>query len=187
MPDGSKVPYEMNINYLDALSNPAANETDELAARKFLTAQAIMLSLQGVPGIYFHSLFGSRGDRAAAISSGINRRINREKLERDRLERELADETSLRSRVFGGLSELLSMRRAHCAFSPLSPQRILELDARVFAVLRESADGSDRVLCLHNVSAQTVRVHGREAGFGECSLAPYDTKWQPLIQGLSAQ
>ena len=81
MPDGSQAPYEMNINYLDALSNPAASEPAELAARKFLTAHAIMLSLQGVPGIYFHSLFGSRGDRAGAEASGIPRRINREKLD----------------------------------------------------------------------------------------------------------
>ena len=64
MPDGSRLPYEMNINYLDALSNPAQGEQAELAARKFLTAHAILLSLQGVPGIYFHSMFGSRGDRA---------------------------------------------------------------------------------------------------------------------------
>ena len=66
MPDGSRLPYEMNINYLDALSNPAEGEPVELAARKFLTAHAILLSLQGVPGIYFHSMFGSRGDRAGA-------------------------------------------------------------------------------------------------------------------------
>src|SRR4030095_9210377 len=76
MPDGSQVPYEMNINYLAALSNPSRNEPNELATRKLLTAHAIMLSLQGVPGIYFHSLFGSRGDRAGAESSGIKRRIN---------------------------------------------------------------------------------------------------------------
>jgi len=30
MPDGSRSPYEMNINYLDALSNPAANEPVEI-------------------------------------------------------------------------------------------------------------------------------------------------------------
>ena len=35
--DGSASPYELNINYLDALSNPAAGEPPELAARKFLT------------------------------------------------------------------------------------------------------------------------------------------------------
>ncbi|HEY9173734.1 MAG TPA: sugar phosphorylase, partial [Verrucomicrobiae bacterium] len=158
MPDGSRLPYEMNINYLDALSNPAANEPAELAARKFLSAQAILLSLQGVPGIYFHSLFGSRGHRAGAEASGIPRRINREKLERARLEAELADATSLRARVFAGYRDLLRLRRAHAAFAPASPQRVLDLDPRVFAVLRETADGRDRVLCLHNVSGEAVNV-----------------------------
>ncbi|MBP7828222.1 MAG: sugar phosphorylase [Verrucomicrobia bacterium] len=156
MPDGSRLPYEMNINYLDALSNPAANEPTELAARKFLTAQAVLLSLQGVPGIYFHSLFGSRGDRAGAAASGIARRINREKLNRDRLETELAEPASLRTQVFRGYRERLKFRRAHAAFAPASPQHVLSLDPRIFAILRETPDGNDRVLCLHNVSGETV-------------------------------
>ena len=176
MPDGSQVPYEMNINYLDALSNPAAGEMPELAAHKMLTAQAIMLSLQGVPGIYFHSLFGSRGDRAGAERSGIKRRINREKLERSRLEAELADESSLRRQVFNGYRELLATRRQHAAFAPSAPQRVLDLDPRVFAVQRETADGQDRMLCLHNVSADEVEVRLVE---GKCMrLAPFAHRWQ---------
>ena len=177
LPDGSQVPYEMNINYLDALSNPAAGETVELAARKFLTAHAIMLSLQGVPGIYFHSLFGSRGDVAAVESTGIKRRINRQKLEHANLECELEEPSSLRARVFGGLRELLLIRRKHRAFAPAAPQQVLDLDPRVFAVLRESVDGGDWVLCLHNVSDQSVRVQTQEAGFPTCALAAYETRW----------
>jgi len=177
LPDGSQVPYEMNINYLDALSDPAANESAELAARKFLTVQAIMLSLQGVPGIYFHSLFGSRGDRAAVEQTGIKRRINREKLQGAELRRELREPTSLRARVFTGFCERLSLRRAHRAFAPVAPQRVLELDSRVFAVLRQSVDGTDRVLCLHNVSNQTVEVRANGVGFENCVLAGYETRW----------
>ncbi len=177
-PDGSQVPYEMNINYLDALSNPSANEPPELATRKLLTAHAIMLSLQGVPGIYFHSLFGSRGDRPAVERTGIKRRINREKLERARLESELNNPASLRALVFRGFHEKLSMRRAHSAFAPAAPQRVLECDPRIFAVLRESVDGADRVLCLHNVSGQSVRVSGQGTGFQDCVLAPYEARWQ---------
>jgi len=172
-PDGSESPYEMNINYLDALSNPAIGEPDELAAKKFLTAQAIMLSLQGVPGIYFHSLFGSRGDRAGAVTSGINRRINRQKFNRADLERELDDHTSLRARVFHGFRELLALRRAHGAFAPAAPQRVLNLDPRVFAVLRESVDGHDRVLCLHNVSGQAIQVKAGEVS----ALGPFEARW----------
>jgi sucrose phosphorylase len=189
IPDGSQVPYEMNITYLDALSNPAASEPPELATRKMLTAHAIMLSLQGVPGIYFHSLFGSRGDRAGAETSGIKRRINRQKFSRAELESELSDSASLRARIFSEWKTLLRVRREHPAFSPAAPQRVLSLDSRVFAVLREPHE-SEHVLCLHNISAE--RVHLRE-GIGEktahaiygerrehINLQPFETLWLQL-------
>jgi sucrose phosphorylase len=127
MPDGSRLPYEMNINYLDALSNPAEREPAALAARKFLTAHAILLSLQGVPGIYFHSMFGSRGDRAGAEAGGIPRQINREKLDRFRLEEQLHQAPALRPCVWCGFKELLRIRRAHCAFHPQAAQRVLAM------------------------------------------------------------
>jgi len=37
-------------------------------------------------------------------------------------------------------------------------RRAPELDPRVFTVLRESADGADRMLCQHNASAKLGRV-----------------------------
>jgi len=158
MPDGSRLPYELNINYLDVLSDPAANEPSERAACKFVTAYAILLSLQGVPGLYFHSLFGSRGDQVGADASGIPRRINRQKLDRARLEEELADPGSVRAQVLRGLLRLLAVRRAQQAFGPRSAQRIPALDARVFAVLREPPEAGEPVLCLHSVSADSVSV-----------------------------
>ncbi len=59
-PDGSHSPYELNINYFDALANPGSNEPLDLQLDRFCAAHAIQLALPGVPGIYFHSLFGSR-------------------------------------------------------------------------------------------------------------------------------
>lgn len=180
LPDGSQAPYEMNINYLDALSDPAAAESPETAARRFLTAQAIMLCLQGVPGIYFHSLFGSRGDRPGAEASGIKRRINREKLDRARLEGELAEPASLRHHIFAGLRALLLLRRGHPAFAPAGRQTVLDLDPRVFAVRRESTDGSDRMLCLHNVSAEAVTVPLAGHAGGGRVIPAWDHCWLQL-------
>ena len=179
MPDGSRSPYEMNINYLDALSNPAEREPAELAARKFLAAHAILLSLQGVPGIYFHSMFGSRGDRAGAESIGLPRRVNRQKLEQRELEAELADPASVRGRVFGGCRAYLQIRGRHAAFHPCGQQQVLALDPRVFAVRRIAPDGKDRVLCLHNVSGETVPVPAASGGgAGTVSrLSPYQVLW----------
>jgi sucrose phosphorylase len=157
-PDGSQSPYELNINYFDALSNPKADESLETQINRFLCAQAIMLALQGVPGIYFHSLFGSRNDRAGADASGIPRRINRPKFTRAELEHELAEPASLRAQVFTRYAELLRVRRAHHAFHPHGAQHVVPCDERVFALERIAPDGSERVLCLHNVSPETVSV-----------------------------
>ena len=173
MPDGSRLPYEMNINYLDALSDRKESEPVEVTARKFLTAHAILLSLQGVPGLYFHSLFGSRGDRAGAAASGIPRRINRQKLERAHLEAELGDAGSLRAKILAGQRELLRLRRRHPAFAPMAAQRVLGLGTRVFALMRQSQDGTDTVLCLQNVSPESVSV--RLEG-----ILPRGQKWIPL-------
>jgi sucrose phosphorylase len=155
-PDGSQSPYELNINYFDALSDPMSSEPLTVQIDRFLCAQAIMLAMLGVPGIYFHSLFGSRGDRAAAAASGINRRINRQKFMRAEVERELGDSASLRSAVFGGYANLLRARRAHAAFDPHGEQQIIGNDPRVFALWRISPHGDERVLCLYNLSSQPV-------------------------------
>jgi len=157
-PDGTTSPYELNINYLDALTAPG--EAEEISIARFLCAQSVMLCLAGVPGIYFHSLFGSRGDRAAADASGMARRINRQKFTRAELERELAEKTSRRAKIFARFSEMLRARRQHAAFHPNAPQTILAHDARVFAVLRFAPD--ERGLCLHNVTAQTVVFEWRD-------------------------
>jgi len=156
--DGSKIPYELNIVYFDALNDPAAGEAIETQVNRFILAQAIMLALAGVPGIYFHSLFGSRNDREAALQSGINRRINRQKFPLVDLEAELGRDDSLRSRVFERYRVLLRARRSHAAFSPQAEQQVLESGPRVFAVLRVAAVGRDWVLCLHNATNVPVAV-----------------------------
>lgn len=150
-PDGTKSPYELNISYFDALSDPRGGEPEDLQVARFLAAHAIMLALRGLPGIYFHSLFGSRGDRAGADASGIPRRINREKLERTALEAELRRPGSLRARVFGGLRSLLQVRASRAAFDPYAAQTVPDADDGVFVVERQARDGS-RVLCVVNVT-----------------------------------
>ena len=156
--DGSMSPYEMNVVYFDAVNDPTAAESFETQVNRFMVAQAIMLSLAGVPGVYFHSLFGSRNDRAAAIASGINRRINRQKLTLAELEADLAEKHSLRARVFECYSNLLRTRRRHAAFNPHAEQRVFAGGGRVFSVLRTAATGHGWVLCLHNVTNLPVAL-----------------------------
>jgi len=152
--DGSSSPYELNINYFDALNNPSIPEQLPLQVSRFLTAHAIMLSLVGVPGIYFHSLFGSRGWQKGVELTGRYRTINRQKLLRAELDSALEHPDSLPSQVFYGFTRLLKARAASSAFHPHATQRILKSGEAIFAVLRASPDNSQRVLCLHNVSSK---------------------------------
>ena len=155
---GSQIPYELNINYFDALSSLQSEEPLSTQVDRFMSAQSIMLALVGVPGIYFHSLFGSRSWHAGVESTGRNRTINRQKFELAAFEQELNDGMSLRHQVFQRYAQLLRARQASSAFHPHGSQEILDYGEALFALLRFSPDKSERVLCLHNISDQPQRV-----------------------------
>jgi len=168
--DGTQSPYEMNINYFDALSDTSGTEPLAIQIDRFMAAQAIMLSLRGLPGIYFHSLFGSRNWNEGVQLGQRNRLINRQKLERTDLEEELGDRNSLRSLVFARYSHLLAKRTGSSAFHPHGVQKIMDFGPKVFAVLRTSPAGDRRMLCLQNVTAQPQT----DAPY---TLEPYQTLW----------
>ncbi len=178
-PDGTQSPYELNVNYFDALDDPNSNEPPARKVDRFVTAHAILFSLVGLPGVYFHSLFGSRGWPEGAAQSGHNRSINRQKLQRDQLECELSDSNSLRAQIFHRLSRLLTVRGDHRAFSPHGTQRALESGKTVFSLVREDADAKESVLCVHNVSAEPQQVN---LNISDTSLAP-SSLLRDLIDG----
>jgi sucrose phosphorylase len=179
--DGSKSPYELNISYFDALSDPAALQKEGLATQigRFMASQAIMLSLAGVPGVYVHSLFGSRSYYEGVRETGRYRSINREKLRRAELQAALADQTSLRCQVFARYVRLLRLRTAHKAFHPNGLQKVLDVAPALFSLLRTSPDGQERVLCLHNVSDQEQRFEVSLEALG----APHGGAWRDLLMG----
>jgi sucrose phosphorylase len=155
--DGSKSPYELNISYFDALSDPQAAEPLTRQIRRFMVSQAVMLALQGVPAIYVHSLFGSRNYNEGVEATGRYRSINREKFRRAPLERALQDPDSRRARVYRAYADLLRVRRAHPAFHPNAHQEILSLPPALFALWRATSDDT-RLLCLHNVTGEVQTV-----------------------------
>jgi glucosylglycerate phosphorylase len=190
--NGAPRPYELNVNYFDALNDPSGDDALELQVERFITAHAILLAMQGVPAVYFHSLVGSRGWIEGAALSGQNRTINRRKYDRSELYELLADPDTRSARVFERLTQLLEIRRRHTAFHPHSPQQVIQYAPQVFALLRSSADGQDQVLCLHNVSGQSVQIAGLQLfrnpvhdligriGLPDntaVSLLPYQTVW----------
>ncbi|GLX66680.1 alpha-amylase family glycosyl hydrolase [Paenibacillus glycanilyticus] len=153
--DGTKSPYELNINYLDALSHP--DEEYGLKVKRFMAANGILLSMIGVPGIYIHSLLGSRNDLEGVKATGRYRSINRAQLEYNKLRDELGQADSLRSQVLKGFQTLLDIRRAEPAFHPNSVQRVLYLHDQLFTLVREAENG-DQIFVVINVSNEPVRT-----------------------------
>jgi glucosylglycerate phosphorylase len=179
--DGSQSPYEMNIVYFDALNNPKRDESTEMQVKRFLAAHSIVVSLAGVPGIYVHSLLGSRSYHEGVKQTGHNRSINREKFQLERLEAELRDANGLRRQVLDGLTKFLQVRQQEKAFHPQVSQVVLETQKEVFALKR----GED-VYCLHNVSTSsqdvTLPVATTDLLTGakeedKVRLGPLQTKW----------
>lgn len=157
-PDGSTSPYELNITYLDALADPEKGESDPLLIDRFLCSQAIMLALRGIPGIYFHSLVGTRNDHDSVQSRGMPRAINRHKWDHDTLETHLADPDDSHAIIFERYRRMLATRCQQPAFHPDGIQNTLRLSDQVFAIERISPDGRQKLLSISNVTPGPAMV-----------------------------
>jgi len=157
---GNPIPYELNINYYDALNNPNAENIDEqLNIQKFLASQSISLIFQGLPAIYIHSIAGSRNWIYGIEISGQARSINREKLDLDVLEQQLADKESRRNIIYNQYTDMIKKRRKEPAFHPLAEQTIIEMGDAIFALKRTSRDNRESILAIHNVTNKSQTLH----------------------------
>ncbi|MBC2123259.1 sugar phosphorylase [Listeria marthii] len=181
--DGTQSVYELNINYGEALQNLEEDTTEELVTKKIIAAHSILLTLQGVPAIYYHSLLGSKNDLIGYEESGIKRRINREKLEKNQLARELESD-SYRQTIFTSLKKSVQIRRNHTAFSPFATQEILDLGSDVFAIKRASE--TECIYGIINVTSQNISKNLTFSGTNlltnqpvtsELELTAYEVVW----------
>ncbi len=152
--DGEEEPYEINSTWYGALNPPDSGEEMMLQVRRFVASRAVSYALRGVPGIYFHGMVGTPNDPRVVEETGSKRDINRVLLDEEVLLREAKTPGSKLSAIVETLYKFLKARQRRKAFHPNSGQRVLSLSPRVFALLRESADGTDRVLTLTNVSSR---------------------------------
>jgi sucrose phosphorylase len=190
-------PYELNITYFDALA-PEANidNPSSLWIDRYLCSQAIMLALQGIPGIYFHSLIGGRNNFIGVERTGQKRSINREKFQLDALRQALMNPAVYTAQVFSRYCALLSARKSHSAFDPYGRQNVLDINPSVFAVLRTSAADDTQMLCLHNVTPKEIELdnirnkipsasghdilHQDSVNTDSIGLLPYQCRWIAL-------
>jgi sucrose phosphorylase len=187
--DGSQSPYELNCNYMDILSNQSDN--DELRSNKMLLTQAIMLALPGVPGIYIHSLVGSQNYYEGVEKSGINRRINREKLYFDTLKEELNNKKSLRNKVYSNYKTLLRIRTAEKAFNPFGMASYSSIQKSIFVIKREFEQQT--IFAIFNFSDKSIKInalsnavfdliHKKEVKEDKWDIKPYNFVWYKSIK-----
>jgi len=174
--DGKKVPYELNITYFDAINDPRRPD-DPLAIKRFIASQAIMLALKGVPGIYIHSLLGSRNYLKGVEETGVNRMINREKLALDALESSLRDNTSVRHLVLEQFLRLLDARKRVRAFHPAGTRRVLQLDKRLVAI--ERSFEQEKITAVINVSDDTIPIPQFELKFDLITRTLFNGQVEP--------
>ena len=174
--DGIKIPYELNISYFDAINNPN-QASDPLAAKRFLASQAVILALKGVPGIYIHSMLGSRNYYRGVEDSGIKRMINRERLSQDAIDPILSDVHSLRSQVLASFLQLLNDRKQIRSFHPSGTREVLDIDNRLLVIERQFK--GERVCVVINVSDDTVKLPEYSGNFDLITRTLFNGKVVP--------
>lgn len=85
--------------------------------------------------------------------TGQKRTINREKLLFNRLNEDLANSNSRKHKIFTELMRLIHKRRREKAFHPNGKQEVLYLKRELFSLSRTSPDGKERIIALHNITA----------------------------------
>lgn len=195
--DGTRSPYELNITYYDALKDDS-NSSRNFHVQRFLCAYTIMMSLQGVPGIYLHSLTATPNDYDGVQLKGHNRAINRKQWRYEELVILLQDATSTNHQVFYELKRLLKIRAQQIAFHPEATQKIYSIDPALFIVERASNNNRQTILSISNVSKTNIDLNvdkhvlplngnrsyknlitGKTITLfeGKLSIQPYETLW----------
>lgn len=195
LPSGGEAVYELNTSFFDAMGRTFKGE-DDLKIDRFICSQTIVMSLEGIPAFYIHSLLATPNDLDSVARRGMNRAINRHRWNYADLRALLDAPDSDQAQVLGRLSARLRLRARQPAFHPNATQFTLNLDERVFAVWRQSLDRTQSIFALHNVSDATVEIpvsalnlidgevwadlisgEPLRPGEGGITLSPYQCRW----------
>lgn len=177
LPNGKEAPYEINTTFFEALRE-TFDGPDDLHLERFLCSQTIVMSLEGIPAFYVHSMLGTANDHDSVEKRGMNRAINRHRWDYNDLRDQLARPDSIHARVLAGLRERLHIRQRQPAFHPNATQFTLHPeDARIFGLWRQSLDRHQSIFALHNVSAEEVTLSGSLLNL----IA--DEDWSDLLSG----
>ena len=194
LPDGSESPYELNTTFFDAMSQTFEG-ADEYHLARFICSQTIVMSLEGIPAFYIHSILATPNDHDSVEKRGMNRAINRHRWDYEDLRQRLDNPGTMQAQVMNALSARLKIRKEQVAFHPNATQFTVNSgDDRVLGLWRQSLDRRQSIFALHNVSDETVTLpetalnliadvdwvdllSGDAITEGDITLAPYQCRW----------
>jgi sucrose phosphorylase len=162
-----------------------------------MVSQALMLSLRGIPAVYFHSLLGTRNDLEGVQRTGRPRSINRRKFKGAEL-MELISKQSSHQQIWETYLHLLKVRVNQPEFHPDADQEVISSRSEaVVTFLRTRPDLGRVLLVAANLSnrwqtidlkdhslkvAGTEVISGLDLGGSDdaVSLEPYQVVWLPV-------
>ena len=154
----SKKVYEANITIFDALKKSDYDKKGKFLLERYISAHAIMIAFEGVPAIYFNSLFGTSNDEAKFVITGNNRDVNRYKWNIQNILNKLKNKESKQSNFYQNITHLLNIRRKQKAFHPNAARYNLNFGSKIFAFKRVSLDKKQSIICITNLSSKIQNI-----------------------------
>ena len=150
-PDGTETVYELNIALLDAMKGTFKG-IDHMQIERFIACHAIMLSLEGIPAFYIHSVLGTTNDYELMKKNSQNRSINRKSWDFDEIKNKLLDDKSINNQVYKSIIDLIKIRKKQPAFHPNAIQFTFNLGKNFFGIWRQSLDKKQSIFSVTNVT-----------------------------------
>ena len=160
----SKKVYEANITVFDALRKSDFDPKGLFFLERYVSAHAIMISFEGIPAVYFNSLFGKSNDEAKYIITGNNRDVNRYKWNFNNITTKLRDKKSKQSIFYRNIGALLEIKRKQKAFHPNASRFNINLGSKIFCFKRISKDKKQSIICMTNLSSKIQTPNFKKIG-----------------------
>ncbi|WP_440916305.1 alpha-amylase family glycosyl hydrolase [Candidatus Pelagibacter sp.] len=156
----TKKVYEANITVFDALKKSDYDQKGKFYFERYLSAHAIMISFEGIPAIYFNSIFGTANDEAKFIITGNNRDVNRYKWNLKNISNKLKDSKTKQNKFYTSICNLLKIRRNQKAFHPNASRINIDFGRKIYGFKRISENKKQTILCVTNLSSkiQTIKI-----------------------------
>ena len=192
-------PYEINTTWWSAINQDGSEEDIALQCKRYIASRSLNLVLQGVPAMYTHGGLAMANDHELVKKTNHKRDVNRGRIDPDRFEEELKTPGTKRFHLWRSGRGINLTRTRERAFHPQGDQHVIMVSPDVFAVLRTSPEGNERILAMTNVTPRqtlieiplsesgTQETHWldllsdkewiAEEGKLKVTLEPYDVVW----------